>query len=203
MPFWFPAYFLLVVEFKKYLNTKQINTWHAVYIMIFFIVFVLQGFLKHIHYNYSIKRSTFLIENAVRLRGNSVSEYQRNFYENGIKELKKAGFKPGDEILAFYETFMLVYAAGGYVPHRLTYSAEFFIGDKDNIPPRKPKYIIIDNYQIPMLTEFLKTTNWKFPSSYSMVELGTDGQNLTQLGYNYLLFTNKERNTNPPIPPIN
>ena len=103
--------------------------------------------------------------------------------------MKKSCYEIGDEVLAFYETFMLVYAAGGYVPHKLTYSAEFFVGDEENISPVKPQFIIIDDYQVPMLTDFLKSTEWNFPASYNMVELGTDGHNLTQLGYNYILFS--------------
>ena len=36
------------------------------------------------------------------------------------------GFRPGDNILAFFETYMLVYAAGGYVPDGMTYWAYHF-----------------------------------------------------------------------------
>lgn len=189
MPFWFLAYFMLLVVLKKYLNPKQIPVFHYSFIITFFIIFFSQGFLKHIHYNYSIKRSTHLIENAERLTNIGVSEYQQGFYENGIEQLKKAGFKPGDEVLAFYETFMLVYAAGGYVPHRLTYSAEFFVASKDNLPPQKADFMIINEYQIPMIEEFLADTDWNFPDGYNRVELGTDGQNLTNMGYNYILFS--------------
>lgn len=196
MPFWFLAYFILFKEFKKYLDPKRIPDLHIVFITVFFIVFSAQGFLKHIHYNYSIKRSRHLIENAERFTNIGVSEYQRNFYENGIRKLKKAGFKEGDDVLAFFETFMLVYSAGGYVPHRLTYSAEFFVGNKENIPPEKVNLIIIDEYQIPMLTEFLTDTDWSFPESYDRVELETDGHNLTQLGYNYILFSSPSKTTN-------
>lgn len=192
MPFWFLALFVLYGEFKTFTDKSKFQLINYVFIIVFIIVFSTQGFLKHIHYNYSIKRSRHLIENADRFTNIGVSEYQKNFYENGIRELKKAGFEPGDNVLTFWETFMLVYAAGGYVPHRLTYSAEFFVGDKSNIPPEKAKLIIIDEGKIPMLTEFLSVTNWAFPESYSMVELGTDGHNLTQLGYNYILFFSKE-----------
>lgn len=191
MPFWFLAYFILLAEIKRYLLPWQVNIWHTVFIIVFFVVFSAQGFIKHIHYNYSIKRSKYLIENAERFTNIGVSEYQCNFYENGIRELKKAGFKPGDKVLSFFETFMLVYAAGGYVPHSLTYSAEFFVNSASNIPPEKSNYIIIDEYQVPMMTEFLASTDWDFPTSYQIVELGTDGHNLTQLGYNYLLFYSK------------
>ncbi|MDT8394532.1 MAG: hypothetical protein RQ761_11865 [Bacteroidales bacterium] len=188
MPFWALAYFILLAEFKKHFATERIPVWHTAFIIVFFVVFAAQGFLKHIHYNYSIKRSRYLVENAKRFTNIGVSEYQCDFYETGIRQLKKAGFKPGGEVLAFYETFMLVYMAGGYVPHRLTYSAEFFVNDRDNIPPEKAGYIIIDEYQVPMLTHFLAGSGWDFPISYNVVELGTDGHNLTKLGYNYLLF---------------
>jgi len=191
MPFWLLAYFVLFAEFKKYLDPSRIRVMHTVFITVFFIVFVTQGFLKHIHYNYSIKRSRHVIENAQRLTDIGVSEYQRNFYENGIRELEKVGFKPGDEVLAFYETFMLVYVAGGYVPHRLTYSAEFFVNNRENIPPEKTGFIIISEYQLPMMTEFLAGTDWGFPEGYTRTELGTDGQNLTQMGYKYILFAAK------------
>lgn len=189
MPFWVLAYFILIGEFRASLDPRRILVINYVFIITFFIVFAAQGFLKHIHYNYSIKRSRHLIENAERFTNIGVSEYQQNFYENGIRELKKAGFKKGDKVLAFYKTFMLVYTAGGYVPYRLTYSAEFFVADKDNIPPDKVDYIIIDHSQIAMITDFLKQSDWNFPESYSRTELGTDGHNLTQLGYNYILFS--------------
>jgi hypothetical protein len=191
MPFCALAYFILLAEFKKYLAAERIPVWHTTFIMVFFVVFAAQGFLRHIHYNYSIKRSRHPVENAIRFTNIGVSEYQRDFYENGIRQLKKAGFRPGDEVLAFYETFMLVYMAGGYVPHRLTYSAEFFVNDPDNIPPEKARYIIIDAYQVPMLTDFLAGSGWDFPASYNIVELGTDGQNLTHMGYRYILFSRK------------
>ncbi|NQT77511.1 MAG: hypothetical protein HQ565_07335 [Bacteroidetes bacterium] len=191
MPFWFLALFVLYGEFRTYNEKSSFNVINYVFIIVFFIVFVAQGFLKHIHYNYSIKRSIYPIEGAVRFTNIGVSEYQQNFYENGIRELKKAGFEKGDDVLAFYKTFMLVYAAGGYVPHRLTYSAEFFVANKDNIPQNKVDYIIIDQGQIAMVTEFLEQSDWNFPESYNKVELGTDGHNLMQLGYNYILFSSK------------
>lgn len=196
MPFWFLALFVLYGEFRTYNEKSSFNVINYVFIIVFFIVFVAQGFLKHIHYNYSIKRSIYPIEGAIRFTNIGVSEYQQNFYENGIRELKKAGFEKGGEVLAFYETFMLVYAAGGYVPHRLTYSAEFFVADKDNIPQNKVDYIIIDQGQIAMVTEFLEQSDWNFPESYNKVELGTDGHNLTQLGYNYILFSSTSLSQN-------
>jgi hypothetical protein len=188
MPFWFLAYFILLAEFKKYFESPKARTWHTVFVVVFFVVFGAQGFLKHIHYNYSIKRSRHLVENSERFTNIGVSEYQCNFYENGIDQLKKAGFKKGDEVLAFFETHMLVYMAGGYVPMRLMYSADFFVLSEDNIPKEKVKYIIIDESEISMMAEFLSITNWQFPESYNRVDLGTDGHNLTQLGYNYILF---------------
>ncbi len=189
MPFWFLAYFILLAEFKKHLESPRINTWHMVFIMIFFVVFSAQGFLKHIHYNYSIKRSTHLVKNAERFTNIGVSEYQCRFYENGIGQLRKAGFKEGDEVLAFFETYMLVYMAGGYVPHRLSYSADFFVLNEDNIPKEKVKFIIIDESEIELISEFLSGTNWGFPKSYKRIDLGTDGHNLTQLGFNYILYS--------------
>lgn len=203
MPFWFLAYVLAVVLFEKTSDKNFMKISNLSFIVVFFIVFAAQGFIKHIHFNYSIKRSTHRIENASRFNNIGVSEYQCNFYDNGIRELTKAGFKPGDDVLAFYETFMLVYAAGGYVPHRLSYSAEYFTTNTDNIPPQKPNYIIIDDYQVPMLKEFLVSTDWNFPASYNIVELGTDGHNLTQLGYNYLLFYSEDPQTTYSKPQTN
>ena len=84
---------------------------------------------------------------------------------------------------------MLVYMAGGYVPHRLTYSADFFVLSDDNIPQEKVKFIIIDEGEIDLISEFLSRTNWGFPKSYERIDLGTDGHNLTQLGFNYILFS--------------
>ena len=196
MPFWFLAYVILVAEFQKYFEPKRLFRYHYVFIIVFFVVFAAQGFLKHIHYNYSIKRSTHLIANAVRFTNIGVSEYQCNFYENGIRELKKAGFKPGDNILAFYETYMLVYAAGGYVPKKLNYSAEFYVTDANNIPTERVNFMIINEYQIPMMETYLADTDWNFPEGYNRVALGTDGQNLTNMGYNYILFSAKPSETN-------
>lgn len=192
MPWWALAYFIILEEFKQYINSKRIKVYHYTFIITFTIVFLSQGFLKHIHYNYSIKRSTYYIKNAERLKNIGVSEYQQKFYENGISELKKAGFTKGDEILAFYETFMLVYVAGGYIPNQLLYSAKSFVSDDDNIPQNKVKYIIIDESQISMIEEFLSQTDWDFPKSYNQSQLGTDGHNLTQLGYHYILFSSMD-----------
>jgi len=192
MPFWFLAYIISLAEAKSYINPKNIRAYHMAFLIVFVVVFGSQGFIKHIHYNYSIKRSVHRIEKAERFKNIGISEYQRDFYENGIKELEKAGFKPGDEVLAFYETFMLVYVAGGFVPHKLSYSVELFITDSHNIPSNKPNYIIINQHQINILRKFLDQTNWNFPSRYNQAELGTDGQNLTNLGYNYILFSAKQ-----------
>ena len=119
----------------------------------------------------------------------SLSEYQNRFYENGIRELNEHGFRPGDNILAFFETYMLVYAAGGYVPDGMTYWAYHFADDPDNIPDEKVNFIIIDESEIDLMTEFLLPTDWDFPDSYKRADLGTDGHNLTQLGFNYVLFS--------------
>lgn len=189
MPFWFFAFYLVMAEFKILRTSKGYNRFLYILIATVFIVFIFQGFLKHPHYNYSIKRSKHIIENAVRFKNIKVSEYQKYFYENGIQALNANGFKPGGNILAFYETYMLVYAAGGYVPDGLTYWAYQFASDPDNIPDEKVDFIIIDESEIELMTEFLSQTDWDFPVSYKRTDLGTDGHNLTQLGFNYLLFS--------------
>lgn len=84
---------------------------------------------------------------------------------------------------------MLVYTAGGYVPNGLTYWANNFASDPNNIPEEKVDFIIIDEREIGLMTQFLSPTDWDFPKSYKRTDLGTDGQNLTQLGYNYILFS--------------
>ena len=189
MPFWFLALYFLLAELKLLKNKKLINKYNILMILTVTVVFVFQGFIRHPHYNYSIKRSKYLIGDAVRFKGIKVSEYQNKFYENGIRELNEHGFRPGDNILAFFETYMLVYAAGGYVPDGMTYWAYHFAGDPDNIPDEKVNFIIINENEIGLITEFLSQTNWDFPASYKRIDLGTDGHNLTQMGYNYILFS--------------
>jgi hypothetical protein len=84
---------------------------------------------------------------------------------------------------------MLVYAAGGYVPDGMKYWAYYFASDPRNIPDNKVSFIIIDESEIELMTEFLSQTDWDFPASYKRVELGTDGQNLSEMGFNYILFS--------------
>jgi len=189
MPFWFLALYILYAEYGIITNGFRYKKYNYVFIITISIVFVFQGFLRHPHYNYSIKRSGYPIENAVRFKGIKVSEYQNAFYENGITALTENGFIPGQNILAFFETYMLVYAAGGYVPNGLTYWAYNFASDPANIPEEKVRFIIIDEQEIEMISEFLSETDWDFPKSYKRTDLGTDGQNLTQLGFNYILFS--------------
>lgn len=189
MPFWFLALYILYADLGILPNKFQYTKYNLIFIITVSIVFVFQGFLRHPHYNYSIKRSKYPIENAVRFKGIKVSEYQNNFYENGISALNKNGFNTGDNILAFYETYMLVYAAGGYVPDGLTYWAYNFVSDNANIPQKKVDFIIINTGEIEMMRNFLSQTNWNFPESYNKTDLGTDGHNLTQMGYNYILFS--------------
>jgi hypothetical protein len=189
MPFWFLALYILMAEFRLLKSHVHVKKYNILLILTVTIVFVFQGFLRHPHYNYSIKRSKYPIENAVRFKGIKVSEYQNRFYENGIRALGEHGFKPGENVLAFFQTYMLVYAAGGYVPDDLTYWAYHFAGDPENIPGEKVDFIIIDESEIDLMTEFLLQTDWDFPASYRRTDLGTDGHNLTQLGYNYILFS--------------
>lgn len=189
IPFWLLALYILYAEYGIIANGFRYKKYNYVFIITVSIVFVFQGFLRHPHYNYSIKRSGYLIENAVRFKGIKVSEYQNAFYENGINALTENGFIPGQNILAFFETYLLVYAAGGYVPDGMTYWAYNFAGDHANIPPKKVDFIIIDTSEIEMMCDFLSQTNWDFPESYNKTDLGTDGHNLTQMGYNYILFS--------------
>ena len=189
MPFWFLALYIIYAEYGIISNSFRYKKYNYVFIITISIVFVFQGFLRHPHYNYSIKRSGYTIENAVRFKGIKVSEYQNTFYENGIRVLNENGFKPGGNILAFYETYMLVYTAGGYVPDGLTYWAYNFASDPKNIPEEKVDFIIIDEKEIDLMTQFLSQTDWGFPKSFNRTDLGTDGHNLTQLGFNYILFS--------------
>ena len=189
MPLWFLALYFLLAEFKLLKNKILLRKYNILIILTVTVVFIFQGFIRHPHYNYSIKRSKYPIENAVRFQGIRVSEYQNKFYENGIRELNEHGFSPGDNILAFFETYMLVYAAGGYVPDGMTYWAYHFAGNPDNIPNEKVSFIIIDESEIDLMTEFLSQTDWNFPKSYTRTDLGTDGHNLAQMGYNYILFS--------------
>lgn len=191
MPFWLLAMYILFLEFNTSEDHLKLAKYKYIMLVTVSIVFVFQGFLKHPHYNYSIKRSKYPIENAVRLNHIKVSKYQKDFYERGIFALKDQGFKPGNRVLAFYETYLLVYAAGGYAADGLTYWAYNFTSDRENIPDTKINYIIIDESEINLMTDFLSETDWDFPASYSRTILGTDGHNLSQLGYNYILFSSK------------
>ncbi len=189
MPFWFLALYIIYAEYGIISNSFSYKKYNYVFIITISIVFVFQGFLRHPHYNYSIKRSKYPIENAIRFKGIKVSEYQNAFYENGITALTENGFIPGQNILAFFETYMLVYTAGGYVPDGLTYWAYNFTSDPENIPEEKVDFIIIDEKEIDLMTRFLSQTDWGFPESFNRTDLGTDGHNLTQLGFNYILFS--------------
>jgi hypothetical protein len=183
--------YILFLEFNRADGGLKLAKYQYILLVTVSIVFVFQGFLKHPHYNYSIKRSKYPIENAVRLNHIKVSKYQKDFYERGINALANQGFKPGNRVLAFYETYLLVYAAGGYAADGLTYWAYNFTSDRSNIPDTKINFIIIDESEIELMTDFLSSTDWEFPESYSRTVLGTDGHNLTQLGYNYILFSSR------------
>jgi hypothetical protein len=188
-PFWFLALYFFMAQFRVIHIKPMLIKYQYLLILTVSIVFFFQGFIRHPHYNYSVRRSKYPIENAVRFKGIRVSEYQHSFYENGIRALGENGFRPGENVLAFYETYMLVYAAGGYVPDGLTYWAYHFASDAENIPEKKVDFIIIDESEIGLMTEFLSQTDWDFPASYKRTDLGTDGHNLTQMGFNYVLFS--------------
>ena len=84
MPFWFLALYYFLAEFRKSRVKTIPDKYQYLLILTVSIVFFFQGFIRHPHYNYSIRRSKYPIENAVRFKGIKVSQYQNSFYFGGI-----------------------------------------------------------------------------------------------------------------------
>lgn len=189
MPFWVVAYFLLVsiIDFKQKTFLKISNTIYVVILMVGVAYFV---YFARYHYYYTPKKSNTEITDTSRFRNIKISEWQKDFNDKAIDIMRKNGFKKGDSVLAFYDNFITVYMAGGYIPSNLIYQFEVFVSDKKNIPNEPIIYIFLIEEQDKPMQEFLKDTNWDFPESYMRFDLGKAAENLPAQ-YNSILYIRK------------
>ncbi|VBB44611.1 membrane hypothetical protein [uncultured Paludibacter sp.] len=190
MPFWVVAFYLLIA-FSKTKENLFIKVSSTVYVLLLITGFAYLVYFNRFHYYYTPKKSNIEIENDVRFQHIKVSQWQKDFNEKAIRILNENGFKKGDKILAFYDNFITVYIAGGYIPKDLIYQFEVFATDIKNIPDKPVDYILIIEEQEKPMMEFLKKTGWEFPEKYQRFDLGKAAENLPA-GYNSILFIKKK-----------
>ncbi len=189
MPFWVTAYFLLI-SFIDFKHTAFLKISHSIYVLLLIGGFTYLVYFSRYHYYYSPKQSNTNITDTSRFRNIRVSGWQKEFNDRAIHLLNDMGFKKGDKILAFYDNFITVYMAGGYVPNNLIYQFEVFASDKQNIPSYPVNYILIIEEQEKAMQSFLKHTDWGFPSDYMRFDLGKAAENLPAQ-YNSILYIRK------------
>ena len=191
MPFWVVLYFSLISILGLKDNALFVRVSHISYTLLLIAGFAYFVYFHRAHYYYTPKKSNVKIENVVRFQNIKVSKWHKGFNEEAIQVLKDNGFKKGNEVLAFYDNFITVYMAGGYVPRNLIYQFEVFVSDRNNIPNKPIKYILIIEEQEKPMQEFLSMTNWGFPDDYMRFDLGKAAENLPTEGYHSILYIKK------------
>ncbi len=190
MPFWIVAYVLMIGNRDDSMRLKNISI--MLWLGLLFAAYVHLSYFTRRHYYHTPVSSKMALTNTERFKGIKVSQWQKEYYENAVKQLREHGYTNGKDILTFYEDFMTVYMIGGYIPEKLVYQSEVFMSDPQNLPHERVDYIIIIQEQEQAMAEYLKNSGWEFPEKYERIDLGRSAKNLPENTYNSILFIYKD-----------
>lgn len=187
--FWTFLFCALLSKIKS-ISIKYNYLFKYLYVFFTIYLFLTYGYFNKYHYYYTPNKSTYKLTGLNRFNGIKVSSDQKKFIYEVDSILKINGFKPGDEMITFEVDLITAYAVGAQIPNNLFYGQYNMTVSPNNIPSKKIKYIMLYSGRKNEFINYIKHTNWNFPSSYKEYYLGKYAINMPE-SMNSILYIAK------------
>jgi len=155
-----------------------------------FIVFQpLQSIAKDIK-NYNQEKFYFDKEKTISYI--QISKEQKNYFENVYTIMKKYNYQNNNIIFSTQLDHMTIAALGG-APCGLFFQPMDFLAFRNKKSLKKPDFLFLNEFDLKLMSDSLKTLDWNFPDDYDQYFVGTPETMLTEYSTTRTLYCLKSK----------